>query len=48
MMKATSTSETSVGFYEATQYNLPEDNLFHIRRRENMKPRRELICLLIT
>jgi hypothetical protein len=36
MMKAASTSETSVNFYQTTRRNNPEGIHLHIRRRENM------------
>jgi hypothetical protein len=38
MMEATSTSETSVNFYQTTRHNSPEDSHLHTRRRENLKP----------
>jgi hypothetical protein len=37
MMKAPSTSETSVNFYQTTRRNNPQENDLHIRRRENRK-----------
>jgi hypothetical protein len=37
MMKAASTSGTSVNFYQTTRLNIPEDSHLHIRRRENLK-----------
>jgi hypothetical protein len=37
MMEATSTSETSVNFYETTRRYNPEDSHLHTRRRENLK-----------
>jgi hypothetical protein len=37
MMKAASTSETSVNFYQTTRRNNPEDSHLHTRRRENLK-----------
>jgi hypothetical protein len=37
MMKAASTSETSVNFYQITRRNNPEDSHLHTRRRDNFK-----------
>jgi hypothetical protein len=37
MMKAASTSETSVSFYQTTWRKNPEDSHLHNRRRENLK-----------
>jgi hypothetical protein len=37
MMGATSTSETSVKFYQITRRNIPEDNHVHTCSRENLK-----------
>jgi hypothetical protein len=37
MMEATSTSETSVNFYQTIRRNIPEDSHLHTRRRENLK-----------
>jgi hypothetical protein len=37
MMKAESTSETSVSFYQITRLNNPEDSHLHNRRRDNLK-----------
>jgi hypothetical protein len=37
MMKAASTYETSVNFYQTTRRNNPEDSHFHTRRHENLK-----------
>jgi hypothetical protein len=37
VMKAASTYETSVNFYQITPRNNPEDNHLHTRRRENLK-----------
>lgn len=37
MMKALSTSETSVNFYQATRRNVPKDNHLQTRGRENLK-----------
>jgi hypothetical protein len=37
MMKAASTSETSVNFYQTLRRNNPEDSNLHNRRRENLK-----------
>jgi hypothetical protein len=37
MMEATSTSETSVNFYQTTRRNNSEDSHLHTRRRENLK-----------
>jgi hypothetical protein len=37
MMKATSTSETSVNFYQTTRRNNPGDSHLHTHRRENLK-----------
>jgi hypothetical protein len=39
MMEAANTSETSVS-YETTQRKVPEDGLFVIRSRENLKSRK--------
>jgi hypothetical protein len=36
MMEATSTSETSVNFYQTAWSNNPEDSHFRTRRRENL------------
>jgi hypothetical protein len=41
-MKAASTSETSVNFYQTTRRNNPEDSHHHTRRRENLKSRSNL------
>jgi hypothetical protein len=41
MMKAVSTSETSVNFYQTARRNMPEDNHLHTRRRENLKSHRK-------
>jgi hypothetical protein len=38
MMKAASTSETSVTFYQITRRNNPAHSHLHTRRRENLKP----------
>jgi hypothetical protein len=43
MMKAVSTSETSVNFYQATRRNNPEDSHLHTRRRENLKSHKLLV-----
>jgi hypothetical protein len=37
MMKAESTSETSVIIYQTTRCNIPEDSHLHTRRSENLK-----------
>jgi hypothetical protein len=37
MMEASSTSETSVNFYQTTRRNNPEDSHLYTRRRENLK-----------
>jgi hypothetical protein len=37
MMKAVSTSKTSVNFYQTTWHNIPEDSHIYARRRENLK-----------
>jgi hypothetical protein len=37
MMKASSTSETLVNFYQTTQLNNPEDSHLRTHRRENLK-----------
>jgi hypothetical protein len=37
MMEATSTSETSVNFYQTAPRNNPEDSHLHTRRRETLK-----------
>jgi hypothetical protein len=37
MMKAASTSETLVNFYQTTRRNNPDDNHLHTRRRGNLK-----------
>jgi hypothetical protein len=37
MMKAISTSETSVNVYQTTRRNKPEASHIHARRRENLK-----------
>jgi hypothetical protein len=36
MMKAASTSETSVNFYQTIRRNNPENSHLHTRRRENL------------
>jgi hypothetical protein len=36
-MEATSTSETSVNFYQTTRRNNPEDSQLHTRYRETLK-----------
>jgi hypothetical protein len=38
-MKAVSTSETSVNFYQTRWRNIPEDSHLHTRRRKNLKTR---------
>jgi hypothetical protein len=42
MMKAVSTSETSVNLYETTWCNIPEGCHLHTRRRENLKSHNEI------
>jgi hypothetical protein len=42
MMKAASTSETSVNFYQTTRRNNPEDSRLYTRRREKLKSHRRL------
>jgi hypothetical protein len=37
MMEVTSTSETSVNFYQTTRRNKAEDSHLHTRRCENLK-----------
>jgi hypothetical protein len=37
MMEATSTSQTSVYYYQTTRRNNPKDSRVHTRRRENLK-----------
>jgi hypothetical protein len=37
IMKAVSTSETSVNFYETTRRNILLDSLLHTRHSENLK-----------
>jgi hypothetical protein len=37
MMKAASTSETTVTFYQTTRHNKPEDSHLHTRRSQNLK-----------
>jgi hypothetical protein len=37
MMEASSTSETSVNFYQTSRRNNSEDSRLHTRRRENLK-----------
>jgi hypothetical protein len=37
MMESSSTSETSVNFYQTTRRDNPEDSHLHTRRRENLK-----------
>jgi hypothetical protein len=39
MMEASSTSETSVNFYQSTRCNNLEESYFLTRRRENLKSR---------
>jgi hypothetical protein len=47
MIKAASTSETSVNFYQTTRRNNPEDSHIHTRRRENLKSTSDLsFCFL--
>jgi hypothetical protein len=43
MMKAVSTSETSVDFYQTLRRYNPEDGHLHARRRENLKSHRALV-----
>jgi hypothetical protein len=42
VLEATSTSETSVNFYQTIRRNIPEGSHLHILRRENLKFRRLL------
>jgi len=37
MMEETSTTETSISFYQTTRRNIPEDSHLHTRRCENLK-----------
>jgi hypothetical protein len=37
IIRAMSTSETSVNLYQTTRRNIPEDSHLHTRRRENLK-----------
>jgi hypothetical protein len=37
MVEASSTSETSVKFYQTTRRSNPEDSHFNTRRREDLK-----------
>jgi hypothetical protein len=46
MMDATSTSETSVNYYQTTRRNNPEDSHLLTRRRENLKCHRDNVCFL--
>jgi hypothetical protein len=41
MMKAVSTSETSVNLYQTTRRNNPENSHLHTRRRENLKSHKQ-------
>jgi hypothetical protein len=36
-VKAASTSESSMNFYQTTRRNIPEESHLHTRRRENLK-----------
>jgi hypothetical protein len=42
-MEAVRTSETSVNFNVTTRRYIPGDSELHIRRRENLKSRRDMI-----
>jgi hypothetical protein len=42
LIKAVSTSETSVNFYQTKRHNIPEDSHLHIRRRENLKSHQKI------
>jgi hypothetical protein len=43
MMKAASTSETSVNFYQTTRRNNPEDSHLNTGRRENLESHVEVM-----
>jgi hypothetical protein len=45
MMEATSTSETSVNFYQITQCNNPEDSHLHTHHHENLELELEFIYI---
>jgi hypothetical protein len=42
IIRAISTSETSVNFYQTARCNIPEYSHFHTRRRENLKSHNQL------
>jgi hypothetical protein len=44
MIEATSSSETSVNFYQTTRCYNPEASHLHIRRRENLKSQNVVHC----
>jgi hypothetical protein len=45
MMEAVSFYETSVNIYETKRCDIPEDSRLHTRRRENLKPHIQVICI---
>jgi hypothetical protein len=48
MMEETSTSETSVNFYQTTRRNNPEGSHLHTRRRENLKSQQGAITSILS
>jgi hypothetical protein len=44
MMKAVSTSETSVNFYQRIRHNIPEESHLHTRLRENLNCHKRKNC----
>jgi hypothetical protein len=48
MMETSSTSETSVNFYQSIRRNNPQDSHLHTRRRENLKPHKFKIIHMLT
>jgi hypothetical protein len=47
MTEALNTFETSVNFYETKWRNIPEDSHLHTRRREHLKFKMRLLCIII-
>jgi hypothetical protein len=46
IMRAISTSEMSVNFYQTARRNIPEDSHLHTHRRENLKSSWKLINII--
>jgi hypothetical protein len=44
-MESVSSSETSVKFYNATRRHIPDDNVLHIHRCEDLKSNISQICV---